>query len=252
MAARSRTSLRPEVVLNAAAYTAVDRAESEPDVAFRVNAAAVEELGRIAAQAGARVVHFSTDHVFDGTARAPYREDDPPNPLNAYGRSKLAGERALAESGARYLIVRAQWLFGAHGRSFPRTMWERAGARQPSRVVDDQWGRPTCTADLAAAVWSLIRREAAGVLHVANAGTASWYDVARRVYAQVGVEALVTPCGTADYLTPAARPARAVLDTTDAEALLPAPLPRWEDALQRFLAACSGATANRPGSPGSG
>jgi len=114
--------VRPDVVINAAAYTAVDRAESEPEAAFRVNDAAVGELGRIAREAGARVIHFSTDYVFDGTSAEPYAEESPPNPLNVYGASKLAGETALRASGAPCLIVRTQWLFGAHGRCFPRTM----------------------------------------------------------------------------------------------------------------------------------
>jgi dTDP-4-dehydrorhamnose reductase len=227
--------LQPDVVVNAAAYTAVDRAESEPDLAFRVNDAAVGELGRIAHAAAARVIHFSTDYVFDGTSSEPYTEESPTNPVNVYGASKLAGEAALAESGASCLIVRTQWLFGANGRCFPRTMRDRAMARSSSRVVSDQFGRPTYSVDLARATWTLIGQELAGVMHVANAGVATWYDVARRVYAACGAAELVQPCATTQFPTPARRPPRAVLDTARAEQALGGRLPAWEDAIDRFL-----------------
>jgi len=167
--------LRPDVILNAAAYTAVDRAETEGESCFRVNAEAVGELGRIAAQAGARVVHFSTDYVFNGKASQPYREDSATDPVNAYGASKLAGEHALEQRGAEWLIVRTQWLFGVHGKSFPKTMWERARAGLATKVVRDQTGRPTYSTDLAETVWSLIQREVHGVSHVANQGPATWF-----------------------------------------------------------------------------
>ena len=228
--------LQPDVVVNAAAYTAVDRAESEPQVAMRVNRAAVGKLGRIAHAAGARVIHFSTDYVFAGTLPEAYTEESPTNPVNVYGASKLAGETALAESGAGHLIIRTQWLFGPHGRCFPRTMWERAAARTPSHVVSDQFGRPTYTLDLARATWTLVARELSGVIHVANAGVATWYEVARRVYAACGADELLQPCSTAQFPTPARRPARAVLGTTRSEQALGGPLPRWEDAIDRFLA----------------
>ncbi len=227
--------VRPDVVINAAAYTAVDRAESERDIAMRVNGAAVGELGRLAREAWARVVHFSTDYVFDGTATQPYSETSAANPVNAYGASKLAGERALAASGATYLLIRTQWLFGAHGKSFPRTMWERARARAASRVVCDQFGRPTYSVDLARATWQLVTGDVTGVIHVANAGIATWYDVAKRVYAACGVAELVQPCRTEEFPTPARRPLRAVLDTGRAEQVLGGPLPKWEDAVERFL-----------------
>src|SRR3989442_15389847 len=226
----------PDVVINAAAYSAVDRAESEAEASFRVNGAAVGELGRIAREAGARVIHFSTDYVFDGTSTDPYTEQSPTNPLSVYGASKLAGEAALAESGARYLIVRTQWLFGTHGRSFPRTMWERAKARTASRGVSDQFGHPTYSLDLARATGALVPSGLSRVIHVANAGVATWYDVARRVYAACGAEELLQPCSTAQFPTPARRPARAVLGTTRSEQALGGPLPRWEDAIDRFLA----------------
>ncbi|PYP60716.1 MAG: dTDP-4-dehydrorhamnose reductase [Gemmatimonadetes bacterium] len=227
--------VRPDVVINAAAYTAVDRAESEVAASLRVNGAAVGALGRMARAAGARVIHFSTDYVFDGQATRPYREDSPTDPVNAYGTSKLAGETALRASGPEHLVVRTQWLFGVHGKSFPRTMWERARAGLATRVVRDQTGRPTYAPDLAAAVWTLIRQGACGVLHVANQGEATWFDVAAHIFGRVGKPDLLTPCVTADYPTPARRPRYSVLDTTRAEQVLGGPLAAWEDAMDRFL-----------------
>jgi dTDP-4-dehydrorhamnose reductase len=228
--------VRPDVVINAAAYTAVDRAESEPEAGFRVNGAAVGELGQIAHQAGVRVIHFSTDYVFAGTSAEPYTEESPAHPVNVYGASKLAGETALKASGAQYLIVRTQWLFGLQGRCFPRTMWERATAGSPSRVVSDQVGRPTYSVDLARTTWQLVALELAGVIHVANAGTASWYDVAKRVYSAARAEHLLQPCSTAEFPTPARRPARSVLSTARGEQALGGALPRWGDSMDRFIA----------------
>jgi dTDP-4-dehydrorhamnose reductase len=204
-------------------------------MALRVNGAAVGELGQIARGAGARVIHFSTDYVFDGTSAEPYTEESPTNPVNVYGASKLAGETALTQSGAACLIIRTQWLFGANGRCLPRTMWERATAGTLSRVVSDQFGRPTYSVDLARATWTLIARELSGVLHVTNSGLATWYDIARRVYAACGADELVQPCSTAQFPTPARRPARAVLDTARSEQALGGPLPPWQEAIDRFL-----------------
>ncbi|HEU4698100.1 MAG TPA: dTDP-4-dehydrorhamnose reductase [Gemmatimonadales bacterium] len=232
---RALEEVRPDVVLNAAAYTAVDRAESERERALAVNGAAPGTLGRHAAAHGARVVHFSTDYVFDGEGAAPWPEDAPLRPINYYGETKLEGERRLLASGADALILRTQWLFGEHGRSFPRTMWARARRGEATRVVADQIGKPTATADLAGATWRLLARGARGVLHVANAGTATWYDVAAAVFARAGQAALLAACATADFPTPARRPRWSVLDTTRAERLLGAPLPHWRTALDRFL-----------------
>lgn len=232
---RALAASRPDVVLNTAAFTQVDRAEQDQARAFAVNAEAVGALGRAAVAGGTVVVHFSTDYIFDGATNLPYREDDAARPLGLYGKSKHQGELELHNSGAPYLIVRSQWLYGLHGRSFPRTMWERAAARAPSRVVNDQVGRPTYTVDLARATWGLIGSGARGVVHVANASSGSWYDVARLVYRRAGVEELVQACTTAEYPTPARRPHWSVLDTTRMEGILGAPLPPWEEALERFL-----------------
>ncbi len=225
----------PDVIVNAAAYTAVDKAETEPQQAFTVNADAVGQLGRIAVAARARLVHFSTDYVFDGTSSRPYREDAEPQPLNQYGASKLAGERALQQSGAQYLIVRTQWLFGSTGRSFPKAMLERARRALKTTVVTDQVGRPTFTPHLAAAVWTLVGLGATGVLHVANSGTATWFEVADRIFSTLGVRSLLGGCTTAEYVTGTQRPLRSVLDTGAHELLTGRPLPHWEAGLAQFL-----------------
>lgn len=228
-------SFRPEVVINAAAYTAVDAAEAERARAFAINATAVGQLGKLCAQRQIRVVHFSTDYVFDGEASIPYREDDVPCPINSYGESKLAGERALLSSGAAALVIRAQWLFGERGASFPRRMWERARRRERTHVVGDQRGRPTSACDLARASWRLIKLSKQGLLHVAAGGEATWFDVAARVFSRLGVPELVTSCRSDDFPRPARRPRYGVLDTTRAESELGSPLPCWEDALDQFL-----------------
>jgi dTDP-4-dehydrorhamnose reductase len=226
---------KPDVVINAAAYTAVDQAESEPELAFRVNGEGVGHLGTIAARFGIRVVHYSTDYVFDGTASRPYTEGSPTNPVNAYGASKLAGETALRESGAQFLILRSQWLFGVHGRSFPRTMYDRAKSDLATKVVADQTGRPTSTRDLAKVSWMLINRCAVGLLHVANAGEATWFDVAVHVFSRVGRRELLSPCSSNDYPTPARRPRYSALDTRHFEQRFEASLPAFTTALDDFL-----------------
>jgi dTDP-4-dehydrorhamnose reductase len=227
---------RPELVINAAAYTAVDRAESERAIADAVNGTAPALIGAECARRGIAVVHFGTDYVFPGTASVPYRESDPVAPLNAYGHGKLLGEQSLLASGAHALILRTQWLFGVAGKSFPRTMWERATAAMPTRVVNDQYGRPTYTRDLATATWQLIARGESGIIHVTNGGDpAPWFDLASEVFARAGAAHLLSACTTADYPTHARRPAYSVLSTDRLTGALGHALPDWREALERFL-----------------
>ena len=226
---------RPEWVINAAAYTAVDRAEDDRAAADAVNHLGPRHLAEHAAQRGIAIAHLSTDYVFPGTATTPYHESDAVAPINAYGESKLRGEQAVLSSGAHALVVRTQWLFGRAGKSFPRVMYERASARTPTRVVNDQIGRPTYTRDLAAAIWRLVSMNAAGTIHVTNAGAAAtWYDLAREVFSRAGAESLLAACTSEEYPTQARRPAYSVLSTDRFESLS-APLPNWQDALDRFL-----------------
>ena len=228
-------NFRPDAILNAAAFTALDDAERDPAAAQRVNGDAVGELGRLARDAHAFVVHFSTDCVFDGGGGAPYREDAPCHPVNAYGTSKLAGERALVASRCDALIIRSQWLFGTGARSFAPVMWERARSGTPTRVVDDQRGRPTYATDLAEATWRLIERNARGLLHLTNDGDATRFELAREIFARAGRPDLVSPCATGEYPALARRPPDSRLCTARAEAMLSGPLPHWRLALERFL-----------------
>jgi dTDP-4-dehydrorhamnose reductase len=228
------SNVQPAVLMNAAAYTQVDRAETDQELAFSVNGTAVGNLGRLAAARGIRVVHVSTDYVFDGSTNTPYSEHSEPNPINVYGASKLAGEQALRESGAACLIVRSQWLFGLTGKSFPRTMWERAHAGTATRVVDDQFGRPTYTKDLARSLWRLTISETVGLRHVANRSEASWFDVAKHVFQRANKTNLLSACASKDYPTAARRPRYSVLDLNAFEEENGG-LRSWRDALDEFL-----------------
>ena len=225
----------PSIVLNAAAYTKVDDAEQNVEIASAVNGTAVGALGTTCAARSIPVVHFSTDYVVPGTGGRPYREVDPVSPVNAYGESKLLGERLLRASGADALILRTQWLFGSNGRSFPRTMWERARAGLVTRVVDDQRGRPTYTRHLAAATWALIEHGARGLFHVTNEGEATWFELAARVFDAADARHLLSSCATSDYPTPAHRPAYSVLDNSRFKQAAQSALPNWTAALDEFM-----------------
>lgn len=243
---------RPDVVVNAAAYTAVDRAESERDLAWAVNAAAPGVLGEEAARLGALVVHYSTDYVFDGAKEGAYTEDDLPAPLNAYGAGKLAGERALAAATPRHLILRTSWVLGVHGGNFAKTMLRLARERDSLRVVADQYGAPTPAALLADVTAHLVRQYAReggehfpyGTYHLTSSGVTSWHGYARHVLAAAlaAGHALATtpdrvlPVATADYPAPARRPANSRLDTTRLRQTFGFVLPSWKDGVDGVLA----------------
>jgi dTDP-4-dehydrorhamnose reductase len=238
----------PDLILNAAAYTAVDRAETEADLAFRANRDGAAHLARAATRAGARLIQVSTDFVFDGASGRPYRPDDPTGPLSVYGASKLAGERAVAEAAPDALVVRTAWVYGPSGGNFLATMLRLMAARGEVRVVADQIGAPTSAQTLAAALWGLAEKGARGVLHFTNAGVASWCDFAQAIAEEAlaaGVlvrPATVTPIRTADYPTAARRPSFSVLDCAAAYALLGGPAPHWRDALREVLTEMRGLT----------
>lgn len=232
---RALEAARPDWVVTCAAYTAVDRAESEPEAARRLNAEAPAVLARLSAARGVPVLMPSTDYVFRGLGSRPWREDDPVGPRSVYGRTKLEGETALLESGAQSVVLRTSWLFGGRARSFPRTMWERAKAGQDSRVVHDQVGSPTYASDLARWIWAILPLAPTGLLHAANAGSASWAEIAERVYAAAGRPQGITRVASAEYPTPAPRPSYSVLDCARLDALLPAPRRPWEQALDEFI-----------------
>jgi dTDP-4-dehydrorhamnose reductase len=221
-------------VVNAAAYTAVDKAESEPDEAMMVNGLAVGYLGQMAAMAGSKFLHISTDFVFDGTKSEPYTEDDATNPLGEYGRSKLVGEeQALSHAG---VVVRTAWLFGPNGGSFPRTMIRVAREGKPLRVVADQTGCPTYTRDLARVIADLIAKDAyPGVYHAVGPDTMTWHQFAVRTLEAAGIDYEVAPISTADYPTPAKRPAYSVLSTAKIAAMGIAPMRPTDEALAEFV-----------------
>jgi dTDP-4-dehydrorhamnose reductase len=223
----------PDLLLNAAAYTAVDRAESEADVAFAVNREGAANLARAATRVGARFSHVSTDFVFDGRASRPYRPDDQPGPLGVYGASKLAGEAAVAMAAPGALILRTAWVYSPHGGNFLKTMLRLMAAQGEVRVVADQIGTPTSATTLAAALWGLSVKGATGIHHFTDAGVASWYDFAVAIGEDAHAAGLlpeppkVTPIATDDYPTPAARPAFSVLDKTSAWRILGRPSDHW-------------------------
>lgn len=233
-----------DVVVNAAAYTAVDRAEDEPEPADRINHRAVGEIGAWAAAHRALVVHYSTDYVFDGTATRPYREDDPTAPLGVYGRTKLAGENALRASGADHLIFRTAWVYAARGHNFLHTMLRLARERDELRVVADQIGAPTPARWIArATAQALAKRESAtrGTFHLVADGRASWHDFASAIIAGAHARGLlareprVLPIATADFPTRARRPAYSVLDCTRLENVFGLESADWRVGLDEVL-----------------
>lgn len=232
--------VRPSLIVNPAAYTAVDRAEEEPERAWAINAVAPGILAEEAKRLQAPILHYSTDYVFDGTKRAPYTEEDLPNPLGVYGRTKLEGERAVQESGARHVILRLCWVYGARGRNFLLTILRLARERGEVRVVDDQVGCPTWCRMVAEATAIIAHRMLHagfrdGIYHLSAAGQTSWYGFAQRIVALHGVAAKVLPISTSEYPTRAQRPAYSVLSNQKIQAEFGIALPDWETQLRLLL-----------------
>jgi len=237
----------PDIVVNAAAHTAVDRAESEPDAAFRANAEAPGALAAACARHGALLLHYSTDYVFDGRADRPYRVDDPTAPLGAYGASKLAGEQAVRAAGGPHLLVRTAWVYAAHGRNFLRTMLRLGAERDALQVVADQVGTPTPAWLIADTTATMLRRVTSGAAphtgtwHLTAAGSTTWHGFAEAIFEGAVARGLlprrprVVPIPTSAYPTPAARPAWSVLDHASLERDFAVTMPRWQDGLQRVL-----------------
>lgn len=243
--------IQPQVILNAAAYTAVDRAESEPERAAAINADAPRVLAQEAVQAGALLVHYSTDYVFDGTKIEPWVEEDRPNPLNVYGASKLAGEEAIRAAGGRYLIFRTSWVYGAHGNNFLRTMLRLGGERDRLSIVSDQHGGPTTSSELADATRSIVEgvmakrfgapETWAGLYHMTCGGSTTWSDFARAIFDHAGHllggrRPHVDPIPSSQYPTPAKRPRNSVLSNARLKAQFGVELRPWEAALDAVIA----------------
>ena len=224
-----------DIIINCAAYTNVDGAESNAELAHRVNGAAVGRLGRLARASGKWVLHFSTDFVFDGRLDRPYTENDQPNPINEYGKSKLAGETLVRESGCPCCIVRLEWTYGSHGRNFVTKLVERARTTKSLNVVSDQVGSPTATIEVAKVVCDLVERRPQGLFHFAGAGYVSRYDMAAFVFRRIGLDVELRPCRTSDYPAPAARPLNSRFDCSRIQPLLTEPIAPWREPLERFL-----------------
>ena len=241
-------AVQPQLIVNAAAYTAVDQAESEPELARRINAAAPAVLAREAAACGALLVHYSTDYVFDGSGQRPWREDDATAPLSVYGQTKLEAEQAILASGCAHLILRTSWVYAARGGNSAKTMLRLAQERERLTVIDDQWGAPTgaeLIADVSAHAIAQTRQQPgkAGIYHLAPAGETTWFQYAKHVIAQaqqaqsaIKIKATeILPIPTSAYPTPARRPHNSRLDTRKLQAAFGLSLPPWQRGVDRML-----------------
>lgn len=233
--------LRPDIIVNAAAYTAVDKAESDIEAARAVNARAPGILAEEAKRLDALLLHYSTDYVFDGLKRAPYLETDTPDPLGVYGRSKLEGERAIQATGCRHFILRTSWVYGARGANFLLTMLRLGKERPELRVVDDQIGAPTWSRSLAEISAAFIdadalRRTEYGLYHCSDGGSTSWCGFAREILRQARIDTPVQAIATTDYPTPAKRPENSMLNNSKRLAALPMTQRDWRDSLQACMA----------------
>lgn len=243
--------VRPDVIVNAAAYTAVDKAEDHEDAARAVNALAPGLIAAEARRAGALLIHYSTDYVFDGLAQRPYVETDATNPLGAYGRTKLEGERAIAASGAAHVILRTSWVYGARGANFLLTMLRLAGEREELRIVDDQHGAPTSSRQIARATLALFTHDArpleaadvervkerAGLYHATAAGATTWFGFAQAIFARAGVPRTprLVAITTAQFGAKAPRPANSVLSNARLNETFGVRLPPWSEGLDEIL-----------------
>ncbi len=232
----------PAVVVNCAAYTNVDGAESAKDLAMAVNGRAPGHIARAASQAGAKMVQISTEYVFDGTQSEAYREEDEPCPVNAYGASKLAGEQAVQKAAPDALVLRTSWLYGKHGRNFVHTILELAQQHDQIDMVNDQFGTPTWTLDVARAIPALLDAGVEGLVHVVNAGSCSWYELAQKVLELTDLSLKLSPISSEQLHRAAVRPKNSRLDTGRLTALLGSGLQPWEDALAQYLASCGPAS----------
>jgi dTDP-4-dehydrorhamnose reductase len=245
--ARAVQSVAPDVIVNAAAYTAVDRAESERELAFAINAAACEVLAREARRLGAWLVHYSTDYVFDGTGERAWSEADRPAPINVYGRSKLAGEQAVTGGTERHLVLRCGWVFDSWGQNFLKTILKAASERDGLQVVGDQWGAPTraaLIADVTAQILPRLRTETSGIYHVAAAGETTWHEYACLAIAHAAERGMrlkvaaseVRAIASAQYRTAAPRPANSRLETSHLRRTFDLVMPPWQDGVRNVVA----------------
>lgn len=226
-----------QYIVNCAAYTAVDKAEDNADTAMRINCDAVRNIGEVAKTFHVKVIHISTDYVFDGTGTRPYREDDPTNPTSVYGSTKLAGDTILQQICSESVIIRTAWLYSEYGTNFVKTMIRLGMERSDLNVVSDQIGTPTYAGDLAEAIVSILNHPVftPGIYHYSNEGICSWYDFASEIMKQAQLDCQVHPIPAKDYPTPAKRPAYSVLDKTKIKQVYGISIPKWETSLARCM-----------------
>jgi len=224
-----------KIIINCAAFTNVDKAETETDLAFRVNSEAVGNLASIAKRNDAWVLHISTDFVFDGKGSDPYAEKDVPHPINAYGRTKLAGERLLDENKCSYCIMRVEWTYGLNGDNFIKKILQKARTTKEMKVVDDQFGSPTATTEAAKVVCDLMLKKPQGIFHFASQGYASRLEVAQFIVRKLGLDVQLAGCKTSDYPSAAARPLNSRFDCGKIRHLLSGPIKPWQSPLEEFL-----------------
>ena len=226
-----------KTIVNCAAYTNVDGAESEAELAYQVNAEAVGRLGALVKEAKAWLLHISTDFVFDGRSDRPYVETDLPNPINEYGKTKLAGEQLLAQSGCRHCVMRVEWTYGLAGNNFVTKIIQRAktDTDKALKVVDDQIGSPTATTEAAKVICELLRIKPTGLFHFASAGYVSRYEMAKFIFDKLSMDVNLLPCKTSDYVTVAARPLNSRFDCSKIQAILDEPIMPWQTPLEKFL-----------------
>ncbi|WP_421774894.1 dTDP-4-dehydrorhamnose reductase [Gracilimonas sp.] len=239
---RVLSNLRPDLIINCAAYTKVDQAEDEPEKAHQVNGEAVANLAQYCAEKNIKLVHFSTDYVFPGTKddmqKLPngYPEDYPTNPVNAYGASKLAGEKAILESECDFLLIRVSWLCGKYGHNFVKTMLKLAEERDELKVVNDQFGCPSFTKNVVENCWELIEKKKGGIFHLTSNGKITWYDFASEIFKQAEVSIKLKPVDSSEFPTKAKRPAFSLLSTEKIANISGVSLVEWEEGLKSMLA----------------
>ncbi|CAN7722653.1 dTDP-4-dehydrorhamnose reductase [Paenibacillus sp. LjRoot153] len=229
------SGLRPEVIIHSAAYTAVDLAEMEEEKAFNVNSNGTRNLALAAEHIGAKFVYISTDYVFDGTTSGTYRETDITNPQSIYGKSKRAGEVHVQAISSKHFIVRTSWVYGLYGNNFVKTMLNLAKTRDKLKVVNDQYGSPTYTVDLALFLEKLIQTDRYGIYHASNSGVCTWYDFACAIFEESGVNIKVDPCTTEEFPRPAPRPRNSAMEHAAIQANGFEDLRPWRDGLQAFI-----------------
>ncbi|MED3865133.1 dTDP-4-dehydrorhamnose reductase [Priestia megaterium] len=229
------STINPDIVIHSAAHTKVDLAESEPEQAFLINGYGTRNVAVAAERVGAKLVYVSTDYVFDGTGNTPYNEFAPTSPLGVYGKSKLAGEQFVRDLHSKFFIVRTSWVYGKHGANFVKTMLKLGEERKELSVVSDQIGCPTYTLDLANSILEIVASEKYGIYHVSNSGSCSWYEFAKAIFEEVGLDIQVNPCTTEEFPRPAARPAYSVFKHMSLQ-LNGFQQPReWKEGLLHFL-----------------